>query len=42
MEDRKNNMEEVCVPTGEMLEGTRPVETVAGTTGKTEPEKRLT
>ena len=42
MEDRKNNMEEVCVPTGEPLEGTRPVETVAGTTGKTEPEKRLT
>ena len=42
MEDRKNNMEEGCMPTGEMLEGTRPVETAAGSTGGTEPEKRLT
>lgn len=35
-------MEEGCVPTGEMLEGTRPVETTAGSTGGTKPEKRLT
>lgn len=42
MENRKNSVEEECVPTGEMLEGTRPVDTAAGTTGRTEPEKRLT
>ena len=42
MENWKNSVEEECVPVGESLEGTRPVETAAGTTGKTEPEKRLT
>ena len=42
MENRKNNVEEECVPVGESLEGTRPVETADGTTGSTEPEKRLT
>lgn len=42
MEDRKNNVEGGCVPVGESLEGTRPVEAADGTTGRTELEKRLT
>ena len=41
MENWKNSVEEECMPTKESLEGTRPVETAAGTTGSTEPEKRL-